>query len=216
MKRSVLFLLIPLLPLLPSATNAADGYRLYEATAASVNREVLFLTDVVREQCMRRCVAIPGNPPQDLTLEEARERLILDTLALQEQRKLELGQVDNAVLGAEVKEVAAMLESCPSPCRAEMSPEQVSEWVGRKLLVRDFLRRRVSAFVEIKDEDVRREVHRRAGKSGDTQAASEKQVREELLNEKVAEEVRNWYDRAASKSRIILSPLEEPWTGSTR
>ncbi len=207
--RRILFLLIPLLSLCASGALAADGYRLYEATAASVNREVVFLTDVVREQCMRRCVSMPGSPREELTLEEARERLIADTLALQEQRKLELGQVDNAVLAEQVREVSAMLEKCPSPCRAKVTSEQVAGWVARKLLIRDFLRRRVSVFVEIKDEDVQREYRRRTARSADAGGLTEEKLRDELMKEKVAEEVRNWYDRAASKSRIILSPLEE-------
>jgi hypothetical protein len=209
LRRRALLLLLPILTLCPPGAGAADGYRLYEATAASVNREVLFLNDVIREQCLRRCVAMPGSPRENLSLEEARNKLIADTLALQEQRKLELGQVDNAVLAAQVKDAVGMMERCPSPCRVKISPGQVSEWVERKLLIRDFLRRRVAVFVEIKEEDVRREYRRRAAKSDNTGGLSEEAVRESLLREKEAEEVRNWYDRTASKSRIILSPLEE-------
>jgi len=206
----LLLLLLGLLAPASSRARAADGYRLYEATAASVNREVLFLTDVIREQCMRRCAAMPGSPRENLTLEQARGQLISDTLALQEQRKLELGQVDNAALAAEVARVGAMLRECPSPCRENITPTQLSEWVERKLLIRDFLRRRVAVFVEIKEEDVRREYRRRSAASDNAQGLTEKEVHDELLKERVEQEERNWYERAASKSRIILSPLEEP------
>jgi hypothetical protein len=185
-----------------------DGYELFESSAASVNREVLFLSDVRLEQCLLRCAAMPGSRGEDLSLEEARNRLIADTLALQEQRKLELGQVDNAALDAAVREAAARMEKCDSPCRAEIPPKRMPDWVERKLLVRDFLRRRVAVFVEVKDEDVRREYQRRAGRADGASGLSEEKVRQELLEAKVAQEVRNWYDRAASKSRIILSPLE--------
>jgi hypothetical protein len=34
-------------------------------------------------------------------------------------------------------------------------------------------------------------------------------VRRELLEQKAEREVRNWFDRVTSKSRILLSPLEE-------
>jgi hypothetical protein len=202
-------LLIPLLTLFPPGAKALDGYRLYEGTAASVNREVLFLSEVNREQCLRRCVSMPGSPKEKLSLEEARSQLIADTLALQEQRKLELGQVDNAVLSAAVKDAAGGLESCHSNCRKNITPEELSQWVERKLLIRDFLRRRVAVFVEIKEEEVRREFRRRTAAADNTQGLTEEKVREELLRRKVDEEVRNWYNRTASKSRIILSPMEE-------
>jgi hypothetical protein len=202
-------LLLTFLTLFPPGAQALDGYRLYEGTAASVNREVLFLTDVAREQCLRRCVSMPGSPQENLSLEEARKQLIADTLALQEQRKLELGQVDNAVLAAAVRDAAGWLERCPSRCGGKITPGELSQWVERKLLIRDFLRRRVAVFVEIKDEEVRREYRRRAAASDNTPGLTEEKVREEILRKKVDDEVRNWYSRAASKSRIILSPLEE-------
>ena len=93
--------LIPLLVLLflsPAAGRAAEGYRVYESTAASVNGEVVFVSDVAREACFLRCAAMPGSGEEILSLRQARDRLILDTLALQEQRKLLLGAVDNAML----------------------------------------------------------------------------------------------------------------------
>jgi hypothetical protein len=48
--------------------SALEGYRVYESTAASVNGEVLFLSDVVREGCFHRCAAMPGSDPEVLTL----------------------------------------------------------------------------------------------------------------------------------------------------
>ncbi len=185
-----------------------DGYELFESTAATVNKEVLFLSDVRLEQCLRRCAAMPGSGGEDLSLEEARNRLIADTLALQEQRKLELGQVDNAALAAAVLEAASRTAKCGSPCRGGIPPKRVADWVERKLLVRDFLLRRVAVFVEIKDEEVRKEYQRRAGRGDAAPGLTEEKVRQELREAKIAQEVRNWYDRAASKSRIILSPLE--------
>jgi hypothetical protein len=63
-------------------------------------------------------------------------------------------------------------------------------------------------FAEVSDEEVGRELRRRSGRGGDVDL-TEDQVREELLEAKVAEEVRNWHARAASKARIVLSPLGE-------
>ena len=82
---------------------------MYESTAASVNGEVLFLSDVVREGCFYRCAAMPGSDPEVLTLREARDRLIADVLVLQEQKKLALGQVDNATLSAYAGEAVARM-----------------------------------------------------------------------------------------------------------
>jgi hypothetical protein len=201
---------VALLLLVPPRAGAVDGYRLFEATAASVNREVLFRSDVVLEQCLLRCAAMPGSREEPVSLAQARDRLISDTLVLQEQRKLELGQVDNAVLAATVAEAAGRMANCPSPCREDVTRDQLAEWVKRKLLIHDFFRRRVAVFVEIKDEDVRREYRRRAALGDNAQGLSEEKVREEMVDAKVAEEIRNWYARAASKSKVILSPLEEP------
>jgi len=63
-------------------------------------------------------------------------------------------------------------------------------------------------FVEVGDEDVEREVRRRTAAGGSPDLTAD-QVREEMLDAKVSQEVRNWYDRTASKSRIVLSPLGE-------
>jgi hypothetical protein len=188
---------------------AVDGYRLYESTVASVNGEVLFLSDVAREGCFHRCAAMPGSEGEILSAQECRDRLISDTLVLQEQRKLQLGQVDNAALSSYVVEAVERMGKCASSCKAEISPERTREWVERKLLIREFFQRRVAGFVEVKDEDVRREYRQRAARADNTVELSEDQIREELLDARVAQEIRNWYARAASKSRVVLSPLEE-------
>ncbi|HEX9190473.1 MAG TPA: hypothetical protein VF847_00145 [Candidatus Deferrimicrobiaceae bacterium] len=188
--------------------SALDGYRLYESTAASVNGEVLFLSDVAREGCFHRCAAMPGSDPEVLNPQEARERLIADLLVLQEQKKLALGQVDNATLSAYAAEALARMAACGSTCRADIRPEEIRSWVERKLVIRDFFNRRVRMFVEVSDEDVEREIRRRTG-AGGSAALTADTVREELLEEKMAQEMRNWYDRAASKARVVLSPLED-------
>ncbi len=201
--------LFPVLLLLAAAdARALDGYSLVESTAASVNGEVLFRSDVAREACFFRCGALPGERAESLTLGEARDRLIADTLALQEQRKLQLGQVDNAALADAVKEALARMDACASPCRRGITPEQTRAWVERELLIREFLKRRVAVFVEVNEEDIQKEIRRRKAAGGDNAATSGDAVARELLKEKVAQEVRNWFARSASKARIILSPLE--------
>ncbi len=208
MIRRVLFLL--LLPLLfPPGARALDGFRFYEGTAASVNKEVLFLSDVLREQCLRRCATMPGSREELLSLQEARDRLVADTLALQEQRKLVLGQVDNALLADQVREALARTAGCASPCREGISPRQISEWTERKLLIRDFLRRRVAVFVDINNDDVLKEYQRRLAQGDAAPGLTEETVRTELLEEKIDRAVRNWHSRAASKSSITLSPMED-------
>jgi len=203
------FFLLFLSALVPPCILAAGGYEFYEGTAATVNKEVLFLSDVIREQCFHRCAAMPGSREEDLSLQDARNRLISDTLALQEQKKLALGQVDNAVLAEQAREAVRRMEECPSSCREGISPQQISEWVRRKLLIRDFLRRRIAVFVEIKEEEARKEYQRRLEQGEAGPGLTVEKVRQELLKEKIDREVRNWYDRAASKSSITLSPLEE-------
>jgi hypothetical protein len=215
-RRAPALRLSALLLLAAPGASAVDGYRMYESTAASVNGEVLFLSDVVREECFYRCAAMPGSEPEALSLPEVRDRLIADTLVIQEQKKLALGQVDNAVLPGYANEGAARMAACGSPCSAGIRPEDTRAWVERKLLIRDFFTRRVGMFAEVGDEEVERELRRRAVRDGDEDRARE-QVRDELLEAKVAREVRNWYERTASKARIVLSPLEEKWVpGSTR
>jgi hypothetical protein len=200
--------LLILLFLFPGAGRAAEEYRVYETTAASVNGEVLFVSDVAREACFLGCAAMPGAEAETLSLLQARERLVLDTLALQEQRKLLLGAVDNAALEGYAREAESRMAVCPSPCKQEISPPVIREWIRRKLLIRDFFNRRVAVFVEVKGDDVRKEIARRSAAGNDVKATRE-EVRKEMLDERIAQEVRNWQTRAASKSRIILSPMEE-------
>ena len=188
----------------------AEGYRLFDAMAATVNGEVIFLSDVIREACLAKCGIFPGEEPADLSLAASRDRLIADALVMQEQEKLELGAVDNAALREAAARAGDILERCPSSCAREVLPGQVRDYVERRLLVRDFLRKRVSVFVEVNEEELQREIQRRASRSGTSPAEiSEGTVRKELLEEKAAREIRNWFERATSKSRILLSPLEE-------
>ena len=202
-------ILLVLLFLSPAAGRAAEGYRVYTSTAASVNGEVLFVSDVAREACFLGCAAMPGTGEEILTLRQARDRLILDTLALQEQRKLLLGAVDNATLEGYAREAESRMAACPSPCKREIAPGETREWIRRKLLLRDFFNRRVAVFVEVKGDDVRRELARRSSASGNGANPTREEVRKEMLDARIAEEIRNWQTRAASKSRMILSPMED-------
>jgi len=198
-----------LLFLFPGAGRAAEGYRVYESTAASVNGEVLFVTDVVREACFLGCGAMPGTEGERLSLREARDRLILDTLVLQEQRKLLLGAVDNVTLEGYAREAESRMAACPSPCKREIAAGETREWIRRKLLLRDFYNRRVAVFVDVKSDDVRKELARRSSSSGSGEEPTREEVREEMIEARIAEEIRNWQTRAASKSRIMLSPMED-------
>ena len=202
-------ILLGLLFLSPAAARAAEGYRAYESTAASVNGEVLFVSDVAREVCFLRCAAMPGTGEEILSPHGARDRLILDTLALQEQRKLLLGTVDNAVLEGYAREAESRMDACASPCRREIPAGEIREWVRRKLLLRDFFNRRVGVFVEVKDDDVDKELAKRSSAPGTGAKPTLEQVREEMLDAQIAREIRNWQTRAASKSRLILSPMED-------
>jgi phosphoserine phosphatase len=201
-------ILLGLLFLSPAA-RAVEGYRVYESTAATVNGEVIFVSDVAREECFLRCAAMPGTEEEILSLRGARDRLILDTLALQEQRKLLLGAADNAVLEGYVREAESRMAACPSPCKGEIAPGETREWIRRKLLLRDFFNRRVAVFVEVKDEDVERELERRSSSPGGGPVPTLEEVRDEMVDERIAKEIRNWQTRAASKSRLILSPMED-------
>jgi len=204
-----LSILLAFLFLSPAAGRAAEEYRVTESTAASVNGEVLFVSDVAREACFLGCAAMPGTEEEVLSLRQARDRLILDTLALQEQRKLLLGAVDNATLEGYARESESRMAACPSPCKREIAPEETREWIRRKLLLRDFFNRRVAVFVEVKGDEVRRELARRSSHHGNDENPTWEEVREEMLDAQIAEEIRNWQTRAASKSRMILSPMEE-------
>lgn len=201
--------LLVLLFLSPGAARAAEGYRVYESTAASVNGEVLFVSDVVREACFLGCAAMPGSVEETLSLRETRDRLILDTLALQEQRKLLLGAVDNGILEGYAREAESRMAACSSPCKREIAPGGTREWIRRKLLLRDFFNRRVAVFVDVKRDDVRKELERRSSSPRNGAVPTREEVREEMLEARVAEEIRNWQTRAASKSKVILSPMED-------
>ena len=200
-------ILLVLLFLFPVAARAAEGWRVYESTAASVNGEVLLVSDVVREACFLGCAAMPGSVEETLSLREARDRLILDTLALQEQRKLLLGAVDNGTLEGYVREAESRMAACSSPCKREIAPAGTREWIRRKLLLRDFFNRRVAVFVDVKRDDVRKEIARRSSSPDNDAVPTREEVREEMLEARIAEEIRNWQTRAASKSRVILSPM---------
>ena len=205
----VLPILLVLLFLFPGAGRAAEEYRAYESTAASVNGEVLFVSDVVREACFLGCAAMPGSKEEILSLREARDRLILDTLALQEQRKLLLGTVDNVTFEGYAQEAESRMAACSSPCKREITSGEIREWIRRKLLIRDFFNRRVAVFVDVKRDDVQREFERRSSSPGNDAELTREEVREKMLDARIAEEIRNWQTRAASKSRIILSPMED-------
>lgn len=186
------------------------GYRLYEATAATVNGEVLFLSDIVREVCLRGCGAFPGENPVLLSFPEARDKLIADILVRQEEKKLELGTIDNTLLQEAAAEASKNIGRCLSPCAREMEDDHVRDYVGRRLQVREFLRNRISVFVDVNKEEVEKEIRSRASRSGTSPGdISEEMVRKELLEWKAEREVRNWFDRVTSKSRILLSPLED-------
>ncbi len=195
-----------------SGTAAGDpgGYRLIESAAASVNGEVIFLSDVVREACFHRCGMAPGESAREMTLSRAREKLIADVLVLQEQRKLGLGGADNAALADAVAKAAARKAECPSLCAADLSDAEVRDFVQRRIVVRDFLEKRVAVFIEVNDEEVRREIVSRTRADAVPGDLREEKVRRDLFEEKVASGVQSWFARAASKSRIVLSPLEEP------
>jgi hypothetical protein len=202
-------ILLVLLFLSPAAARAAEGYQVYESTAASVNGEVLFVSDVAREACFLRCAAMPGTVGEILSPLGVRDRLVLDTLALQEQRKLLLGTVDNTTLKGVAQEAESRMAACASPCKREIGPGETLDWIRRKLLLRDFFNRRVAVFVEVKDDDVQKELARRSSAPGDGAKPTEEQVRDEMRDARIAQEIRNWETRAASKSRLIFSPLED-------
>jgi hypothetical protein len=200
------------IPLAPAGGEEGreGGYRLYEATAATVNGEVLFLSDIVRELCLRGCGAFPGENQVLLSLPEARDRLISDILVMQEEEKLGLGTVDNTALKEAAAEASVIMGRCLSPCAREVEDDHIRDYAARRLQVREFLRQRISVFVDVKEEEVEKEIRRRISRSGEPPGEiAEETVRRELLEQKAEREVRNWFDRVTSKSRILLSPLEE-------
>jgi len=181
-----------------------------ESVAASVNGEVVFLSDVAREACFYRCGTVPGQAPQEMPLSRAREKLIADTLVLQEAKKLGLGAVDNAALASATADALSRTGTCAAPCAASLAGTEVRELLQRRLLVRDFLERRIAVFIEINDEEVQRETLQRSRAGMPPEELSEEKIRKSLYEEKAAAEVRNWFARSTSKSRIVLSPLSEP------
>ncbi|NJD63508.1 MAG: hypothetical protein FIA93_12405 [Deltaproteobacteria bacterium] len=209
MKRALLACAV-FLAIAATCRAAPDGYRRIESVAASVDGEVVFLSDVEREACFYRCGTVPGQAPREMTLSRAREMRIADTLVLQEQKKLGLGSVDNAALAAEEAGALSRTRKCASPCAVAVTVAEIHELVQRRLLVRDFLERRVAVFIEVNDEEVRREIALRTRSGAPPEERSEEKVRKDLLREKGAAEIRNWFARATSKSRITLSPLSEP------
>ena len=152
---------------------------------------------------------MPGTVGEILSLRQARDRLVLDTLALQEQRKLLLGAVDNATLEGAAREAETRMAACSSPCKREIVFGETREWIRRKLLLRDFFNRRVAVFVEVKDDDVEKELARRSSAPGSGAIPSLEEVRKEMLDARIAQEIRNWETRDASKSRLVLSPMED-------
>lgn len=200
-----------LLALAASArASADDGFRLFDATAASVNGEVIFVSDLEREACFYRCGALPGDDAAPMTPAQARDKLIADALVLQEQKKLGLGTPDNAALAGAAAGTLSRLAACADPCARTVGAVAAREFAERRLIVREFLAKRISVFVEVSDEDVETEIHRRESRGGVPRGdLSPEQVRQELFREKAAREIRNWYERAASKSRIVVSPLED-------
>ncbi len=209
MKRTILLICI-LLTLSGTCAADLDGYRRIDSVAASVNGEVLFLSDVVREACFYRCGTVPEQAPQEMSLSRAREKLIADTLVLQEAKKLGLGAVDNEALASSTAEALSRTRKCTSPCAASLTETEVRELLSRWLLVRDFLERRIAIFIEVNDGEVRRETAQRSRAGLPPEELSEEKVRKSLSEEKAAVEIRNWFARSTSKSRIVLSPLPEP------
>jgi len=63
--------------------------------------------------------------------------------------------------------------------------------------------------VDVKRDDVRKELERKSSSPGNGAVPTREEVREEMLEARVAEEIRNWQTRAASKSKVILSPMED-------
>ncbi len=209
MKRSCLFLCF-LFALSGTCAAAPEGYRAIESMAASVNGEVVFLSDVAREACFYRCGTVPGQAPQEMSLSQARDKLIADTLVLQEAEKLGLGTVDNAAILSLAAESLSRTRKCAHACAESVTEAEVRGLVRRRLLVRDFLEKRIAVFIEVNDEEVRRETGQRSRAGAPPAELTEETVRKSLYAEKAATEIRNWFARSTSRSRIVLSPLSEP------
>jgi hypothetical protein len=186
------------------------GYRLVEAAVASVNGEVIFLSDVEREACFYRCGAFPKDAPLAVDLAGARDRFIGTALVLQEQRRLALGEADNTALQETFARARARMAQCPDPCASRIGEEVLRDFIARRLLAENFLEKRISVFVDVSEEEIRSERERRLSRGGRTpEEPTEEALRGDLLREKTAREIGNWFSRAASKSRILLAPLGE-------
>jgi hypothetical protein len=194
----------------PDGGTLDGGYRLLEAAAASVNGEVIFLSDVERKACFYRCGAFPGDAPLAVGLAGARDRHIATVLVLQEQRRLALGEADDAVVQEAFAGARTRMAQCADPCASRVGEEALRGFIARRLLAEDFLKKRISVFVDVSEEEIRSERERRLSRAeGTSREATEEAVREDLLREKTAREIGNWFSRAASQSRILLAPLEE-------
>ena len=201
--------LLALLGLAGICLAAPPGYRLLEATVASVNGEVIFLSDVKREACFYRCGVVSGLPSTELPLAQARQKLIADVLVLQERKKLGMGTVDNAAIDAMASDIGSGMKKCSSPCATAISGEEVRDLAARRLMLREFLEKSVAVFIVINEEEVRREMALRSRAGHPDVELSEEKVRRELFADEAANEIRNWFSRVTSKSRIVLSPMEE-------
>lgn len=194
----------------PGGGTLPGGYRLLEAAAASVNGEVIFLSDVEREVCFYRCGAYPGDAPLAVDLAGARDRHIATVLVLQEQRRLALGEADDAVLQETFARARARMAGCFDPCASRTGEEALRGFIGRRLLAEDFFKKRISVFVDVSEEEIRIEKERRLSQGeGTPEETADEAVRGDLLREKTAREIGNWFSRAATQSRILLAPLEE-------
>lgn len=209
MKPSVLAIAACMALAVPCAA-APEGYRKIESVAASVNGEVIFLSEVEREACFYRCGAVAGQAAQELPLAAAREKLVADMLVLQEQKKLGLGGVDNAAVRAATAETLPRIRRCASPCAAAVTENDVRDLVQRRMLVRAFLEQRVAVFIEVNEEEVRREIDQRSRAGASPEELAEGNVRRHLFEEKAAAAIRNWFARTTSKSGVVLAPLSEP------
>jgi hypothetical protein len=145
-----------------------------------------------------------------MTLARAREMLVADTLVLQEAKKLGLEGVDNTALASAAAEALSRARKCESPCARSLGEPEVRDLLRRRMLVREFLEQRVAVFIEVDDEEVRKEIEQRSRAGALPEELSEEKVRKRLYEEEAASEIRNWFSRTTSKSRIVLSPLSEP------
>jgi hypothetical protein len=192
------------------APTPGEGYVLADATAASVEGEILFRSDVDRERCMILCGAFPGEEGRAVTWTEARRRLVEETAILHEQRRLSLGTVDNGVLLDVVPRVKERLSACVDPCAAGAGEGTFLEFAWRRLLVRDFLERRVSAFVEASEAEVEAERARMAARKGvPVEEVSSDEAREAIVAVKREAEIVKWRESAAARARVVLSGSEE-------